>query len=418
MFSSIFPKKGASKTLPSFKLAQKKDERKGGAPALSIFDEKGRPGGELGGLQNLAKPAAPRLLRHGLNFRDAKFIIAGLVVLMAAPFAEMLLGGSEEAGVAGFPSRDFSFPGSPQPHEEGVLGLAAGGPPGMGDESAVTPLNASDPTLLIKSFNGPSEAPAEAKAPPPPPKKSSGGWRDALAQAARPAVEKASHSASLPRAPGKLAGALRGLAAITGGGGGGGASVSAAAPRLAPPTSMGGSGRPAVASALSRVQATPGYKGAAMQGLSVSQGGANRGPGTGAGNRVFDGGRPGAGGMDSAYGGLQSGYLQAQNAMQGMGPGGGYGSAGGGAEEGPALNSLKDSHTQTEKETLAQMKAKMEMQKAIDLKWEKKKYNELDRKKMLEQIAAQTLAQTASQAFLKVLDAMLKKATEEKREGT
>ena len=47
MFSSIFPKKGASKTLPSFKLGQKKEERKGGAPALSIFDEKGRPGGDL-----------------------------------------------------------------------------------------------------------------------------------------------------------------------------------------------------------------------------------------------------------------------------------------------------------------------------------------------------------------------------------
>jgi len=50
----------------------------------------------------------------------------------------------------------------------------------------------------------------------------------------------------------------------------------------------------------------------------------------------------------------------------------------------------------------------MEMEKQIGLKYDKKRYNELERKKMFEQIATQTAFQTASQALLKGVDALLK----------
>ena len=85
--------------------------------------------------------------------------------------------------------------------------------------------------------------------------------------------------------------------------------------------------------------------------------------------------------------------------------GGKGGDGQGGANPNP--NASNDVKANTQKETLAEMKAKLEMQKAVDLKWEKKKYEELGRKIMLEQIVAQTLAQTAQQASLKILDKVL-----------
>jgi hypothetical protein len=45
----------------------------------------------------------------------------------------------------------------------------------------------------------------------------------------------------------------------------------------------------------------------------------------------------------------------------------------------------------------------MNMEQAIKLKWDKKRYDQIERKKMKEQI----MMQTASQAFLKVLDKFL-----------
>ena len=55
------------------------------------------------------------------------------------------------------------------------------------------------------------------------------------------------------------------------------------------------------------------------------------------------------------------------------------------------------------KESLAETARKMNMEQAIKLKWDKKRYDQIERKKMKEQIAMQT----ASQAFLKILDKLL-----------
>jgi hypothetical protein len=91
------------------------------------------------------------------------------------------------------------------------------------------------------------------------------------------------------------------------------------------------------------------------------------------------------------------------------GPGMGSGAGSSGADASikvPGATTTQDKREITikeKKESLAHMARKMNMEESIKLKWDKKRYNQIERKKMREQI----MMQTASQALLKVLEKAL-----------
>ncbi|TBR23897.1 hypothetical protein EPO15_05110 [bacterium] len=193
-----------------------------------------------------------------------------------------------------------------------------------------------------------------------------------LRDSAKGGASKAAAQAPRPRPNvGKMAGAIRGLSALGGGGGGTGASL-----KLDPLSASGVPNRAAGSNALTRSQATPGFRGA------TSRSGASSGAGEdlrAAGARqsdIFNKGGGAAAALDSA----------SREAI----PAGGAGSSGGRPGEGgetknPGGNSQKDNKSLGE--SLAFIRQKMEMEKALDLKWERKKWNEFGRQKMMEESA-------------------------------
>jgi hypothetical protein len=91
----------------------------------------------------------------------------------------------------------------------------------------------------------------------------------------------------------------------------------------------------------------------------------------------------------------------------------------GGATANPAASSSKDAKTTTTPttENLALLRQKQEMEQAIKLKYDKKRYDQIERKKMIEQIATQTAFQTAQQAALKLLDKALNPQGQQGNQG-
>ena len=390
--------------IPSFpKPPSKKEEKKGGGFAF-WGDKKGGPKsgggffpalgkGKMGDIPMVRGGAggkgtlSSRL--KGLKARDVAFIAAGLAVLILAPLAEFMISSSgEETGTLrpGFDDKGGSFlSGGTLPYEEGVGGIAQGGLPGQ-DTDVITPLNVRDPASLIMTPD--QKAPAaqiQAEKPALPTTKES-GWRDAVLSAkdaAKRGVSQAVKKAHLPKPNVNLANKLNWATPH----GSGGTTAS-----LAAPSSAGLFSKPKGASSSPRVQAAPGYRGSDRR--SMSTGGAGS-------NTLFDGRRTGAAGGASAEaqpGGLSGGGTGVNEGS----PGSDSPSKAGGnnAQEGGKNVSPK------EKEDLAFLARKMNMEKAIDLKWAKKRYDELERKKMIEQ----TLLQTAQQAFLKILDKLLEGA--------
>ncbi|MFA5141153.1 MAG: hypothetical protein WC728_18180 [Elusimicrobiota bacterium] len=327
-----------------------------------------------------------------LRSRDLAFIAAGLSMFVMAPIAEHFISksGGEEPLQAGFDQKG-SFFGAGAPFEDGVGGVAPGGLVG-GESDLVTPLNVRHPADLITNEEdaAPPEAPAlVAQSESPAPRKQvEGGWKDAISDAAKRGVSKASARVKLPMPGAKLANKLNGISTF----GGGGGHTSAAMPALSALSSKGLTSVPHTGTNLSRVEPVSGYRGSGKRG--------NTGTG-GAFSRQADGRLSGPAGSSGS--GSGEGYLR-NSPVTASGPGFGSrdmdspGSASG-------ANSAKDDRNIgiKDKESLAELRKKMEMQEAIKLKWAKKQYNQIERKKMMEQ----TAMQTASQAALKVLEKAL-----------
>ncbi|MFA5140332.1 MAG: hypothetical protein WC728_13960 [Elusimicrobiota bacterium] len=362
--------------IPSFKPLAK-EERKGGGVPMPELGKSGFPGlaksgAMAGGLKVRGLPGGATLVERlkRLRKKDFAFIAAGLAVLMMAPVAEhFLISPEEELGVLkqGFstPGEGGLFPDGRSVYESGTGGLSPGSLYGSGTD-VITPLNVRDPSALIMTSGAQKPAamlPTESA----PPAKESGGWKDALAQAASAGVKKAiQKSPKLPRPDVRMSGALRGLQAAQGGGGGS-YSLPALSASKVPNRAMD-------SNALSRAQAAPGYRGVAPR-SPMSGGGPESLKAAGARQSdIFNKGGSAGNNLDAA----------AREAIPG-----GQGSSEGAYGRGPDDKSPGNNGKEGDKslgESLALMRAKMEMQKAIDLKWKKKEWNEFGRKQMVEKM--------------------------------
>ncbi|HVE13551.1 MAG TPA: hypothetical protein VNI01_09175 [Elusimicrobiota bacterium] len=386
--------------------AEAKEEEK---PALAPFKPFHRtPLADIAGL-DLKKEglsdadALFRRLRE-LKPHELAFAVAGLAVLCMAPMLDYLLSSPEEqaAGVgAGFNASGPAF--SDAPAEIGV-GLMAKGGVMEKDGMTITPFDGMDPLSLVRvregdkdTSDGKVQGKSTEEKPAPEPEKPSGSWKDAI-DAAKTGVRQAASHGPLPRPSAKLEGTLRGLAALQGGGSSGGAS-SGAALKTEIVSSKGLVGNPNTLAAMAPIKANADYRGAAR---SLTTGPAGGNP-FGTGSRA-----PTSGGASSLLEAVSNG-----SGFSGAGApsAGGKGLPDGAATANPsATSSAKDSFTKTnppQQENLALLRQKEEMEQSIKLKWDKKRYDQIERKKMVEQIATQTAFQTAQQAFLKVLDKLL-----------
>jgi len=383
--------------LPSFKssLSKKKPSsgggKKSGAAVVPTWGGPGAGADKLAGapmFRGAGAMAGKKSLMgrlKGLKTKDMAFIAAGLGVLVMAPLAEYLISDSGDGAATmseGFDRKGGFFAEPQDLYEAGVEGIAPGGLMGR-DTDVITPLNVRDPSSLIMGPGGQEEKPAPSAVIDEPKRdapKDDTDWKKII-DSAKSGVKAATKKVKLPRPNAKLAGALSGLKGLAGGGNTR-ASLSLAAPRTPGAQAPGSAG-----TSLSRTQAVPGFRGAG--GRSLTGGGGQTSGGFGRASNP--GGTTGQ--SASSYGGINGG-----------GTGTGFGRPGGQGTptKNPGGNSTKDNKTLGE--NLAFLRAKMNMEKAIDLKWAKKRYNELERKKMLEQMAAQT----AQQAFMKILDRLLK----------
>ncbi|MFA5141085.1 MAG: hypothetical protein WC728_17800 [Elusimicrobiota bacterium] len=341
---------------------------------------------------------------RGFKGKELAFIVAGFAMLALAPIAEFLLTSPDEkvGGLRqGFDQKGVDYGGPGSPFEDGIARIAPGNLLGQIAES-ISPLTARDPVSLILSPQTDEGQPEAEEASPPrraPPPKRESGWKDAIS-AAKKGTREAAKRVRLPVPSARLAGKLSGISGLSGGSGG-----SASAMSLSAPVSKGLLSRVATQDHLSRVQATSDYRG----GPGRRSGAAGTGHLPGAyldAKKVISGG----GAISGTGGG---------NAPSGSGSisGGGSGSGSGGmnrsgndpsssGKSGTSVSSTADARNiqpKEKKESLAQMAKKMNMEQAIKLKWDKKRYDQIERKKMKEQI----MMQTASQAFLKVLDKFL-----------
>ncbi|TPW20493.1 MAG: hypothetical protein FD126_1634, partial [Elusimicrobia bacterium] len=274
---------GSDPEIPSLKpLGGKEEEKKGGTslPASSKpatpsgFKFPGFGGGATGGSKAFS---APNLKVRGLsgggstvmdrlkNLRkkDLIFIGAGLCTLGMAPLAEHLLMSPDEQTAKlqeGFNSQQGPlFQDGSSVYEPGNGVGSPGGLVGQGSD-VITPLNVRDPSNLIMSPGAQKKADAVVAPPPssPAPSKGESDWKDVLRDSAKSGAGKAvSQAPKLPRPNAKMAGAIRGLSALGGGGGGTGASL-----KLDALSASNVPNRAAGSNALTRSQATPGFRGA------------------------------------------------------------------------------------------------------------------------------------------------------------
>lgn len=369
--------------IPSFKPTKKDDDKGAGGPLSALGKSASSPSGGgmkwptfgktgAGGLKLRGMPGGGTIMERLRNLRkkDMAFIAAGLSVLLLAPVAEHFLMNPEDEGGAltqGFDQKGPLFPDGTSIYESGTGGFSPGGLIGQGTD-VITPLNVRDPAALVMGPGAMQKPAAGVSAPAPKTTQKKGGWKDALKQAASAGTKKAIRKSKIPRPNVKLAGALRGLNALSGASKGGGPSY-----KLLPLSASNVPNRARASGALSRSQAIPGYRGAANR--SGQRGG---GPESlkAAGARqsdIFNKGR-GAAALDTA-------------ARSQIPSGGGYGQGGGpgtdSRRKSPGGNTSKDNRSLGE--SLAFIRAKLEMNKAIALKWKKKEWNEFGKKKMIEE---------------------------------
>lgn len=382
------PKDGGGPPLPKKEAAppaEAKEEKKGGG--IPLFGKAGAKPPTFGGapsgggtpsLKIRGLAGGPRTLLERLKQfqkKDLVFIASGMGVLFLAPLAEHFMMSPTQDGAlkGGFDDkRSGSMFGPDVGVQEVGTGLASPGGLYGASTDVITPLNVRDPSALVMAPGASQVQPPPAATTVAPPAASgsrdTGGWKDALS-AAKSGAEKGAEAAkpSAFRAPGNLAGALRGLSALSGGSYGGGPTFNLGAPNASNvPNRSGEGGR------LSQVKSAPGYKGVGQRGLDSGGGGAEalRKAAENQGN-LFN--RPG-----SASGNLDAAAREAIPTGSGAG-GGGPGS--GGENKGGSGSTSKDNKALGE--SLAYLRMKMEMEKEMDLKWSKKKWKEFEFPKMI-----------------------------------
>ncbi|MBI3505151.1 MAG: hypothetical protein HY059_09935 [Proteobacteria bacterium] len=355
----------------------KKDdkEQKGGAIPLRLNGGPGdgpQPfGRKLGGKGTSLLDLIKQFYR-----KDMAVITSALGVLFLAPIAEHFISGPSDSRVIqpGFDSKDNPFGGG-SPFEPGAGGNAPGGVSWGANQSRITPLNARDPGYLIIPDRDGEGGPATAQVAPPGQEAKDQGWKDVVKEHAREGAKAAFGAAGNPRVKSALTTALKSMAG--GGDKGGGSSASASNVSLAPPAksvlSKGGSD-----SSSHMIAAAPGYKGVSMRGANQISGSIDSLRAAGGGNSLLN-----RGGIIVPGGGTT-----ANDTMHGGGGGAGGGGMGGNtpateAAKGGGPNSKENKPEQ--KESLAYLRTKMEMEKSIDLKWKKKEWDEFGRAKMHEE---------------------------------
>ncbi|MBI3296586.1 MAG: hypothetical protein HYZ75_00365 [Elusimicrobia bacterium] len=307
-----------------------------------------------------------------LRKKDLIFIAAGLCTLGMAPLAEhLLMSPEDQSGMLkeGFSTQGPLFADGSTVYEHGSGVGSPGGLIGQGTD-VITPLNVRDPSNLVMSPGSTKKpdavtvaAPASAS-----PAKAEPDWKDVLKDSARSGAVKAAQQAPrLPRPSAKMAGAIRGLSAL----GGGGTSASL---KLDPLRSEHAPNKAAGSNALTRSQATPGFRGATSRSPASSGAGEDL---RSAGQRqadIFNRGGSAANALDAA----------SREAIHGGGAGSGSGRPGNGDEnKNPGNNSNKSDKQLGD--SLAFLRQKMEQEKSIDLKWKKREWSSFGRQKMVEE---------------------------------
>lgn len=360
----------------------------GGVDLVALWET----GDNLGGapvFKGKAKPGANRWVRRaGALPMNWAAVAAGLMVLTLVPF--LAQEGSRPPAANEGLGADGVLGVDPFVAEAGAGAMSPGFP---SDGSDV--VRAQDPSLMVLGPERPGIAAAAApsSAPTAPAAKPAGAtdWAAALKNAVRTAAPAAVKKAGLPSPSARLTGALKALA------GGAGSSASKAvtstgeALRLSAPSSKDLLSSFKAMDSLQLRRSEPLLRSMARGGSvpsSISQGGAN-----------FNSSARPSGGASASE--------NLRDAVAAFGSPSANGQGGGGPAvfdggRGPGANPA--GAAKAPGESLEFQRRKMEMEKEMDLKYAKRKYNELGRQEMLDKVNAESAAKMKETIAGKVID--------------
>lgn len=372
------------------KISEDRRGMAGGVDLVALWET----GDGLGGapvFKGKAKPGANRWVRRaGALSMNWAAVAAGLMVLTLVPFLAQegsrppaLNEGSPLDGVLGV---------DPFVAEAGAGAMSPGFP---SDGSDVE--RAQDPSLMVLGPERPgvATAAAPASAPTGPAPKAAGAtdWAAALKNAVRTAAPAAVKRAGLPSPSARLAGALKAIAAGAGSSASKASSSPSEALRLSAPSSKDLLSAFKASDSLQLRRSEPLLRSLARGGpvTSGAQGGV-----------AFPSSLPSSA---RPAGGSASENLRDAVSAFGSPSANGQGGAGpavfdGG--KGPGANPA--GVAKAPGESLEFMRKKMEMEKEMDLKYAKRKYNELGRQEMLDKVNAESAAKMKETVAGKMID--------------
>ncbi|TPW21697.1 MAG: proteophosphoglycan ppg1 [Elusimicrobia bacterium] len=367
------------------KTSEEKRGAVGGVDLVALWET----GEGLGGapvFKGKAKPGANRWVRRagGLSMNWAA-ITAGLMVLVLVPF--MAQEGSRPPVLDEGSSLDGVLGVDPFVAEAGAGAMSPGHPSSDGFDAP----RSQDPSLMVLGPEGPAvvTAASPASAPTAPASKPAGptDWATALKNAVRTAAPAAVKKAGLPSPSARLAGALK---AIMGGAGSSASKSSSEAPRLSAPSSKDLLSSFKAMDSLQLRRSEPLMRSLAKGGPTISgaQGGA-----------TFP--------TSSRPTGGSSASENLRDAVAAFGSPSSNGQGGGGPAvfdggKGPGANPA--GVAKAPGESLEFQRRKMEMEKEMDLKYAKRKYNELGRQEMLDKVNAESAAKMKETVAGKMID--------------
>lgn len=370
------------------KTSEERHYAPGGVDLVALWET----GDNLGGapvFKGKAKPGANRWVRRaGALPMNWAAVAAGLMVLTLVPF--MAQEGSRPPALDEGSPLDGVLGVDPFVAEAGAGAMSPGFP---SDGSDVQ--RAQDPSLMVLGPERPGVATAAspASAPTDPASKASGAtdWAAALKNAVRTAAPAAVKKAGLPSPSARLAGALKALA----GGAGSSASKITTGPgealRLSAPSSKDLLSSFKAMDSLQLRRSEPLLRSMARGGStpsSISQGGA-----------AFNSSARPSGGATASE--------NLRDAVAAFGSPSANGQGGGGPAvfdggRGPGANPA--GAAKAPGESLEFQRRKMEMEKEMDLKYAKRKYNELGRQEMLDKVNAESAAKMKETVAGKLID--------------
>ena len=328
-----------------------------------------------------AKAKPGRLGRRiaGLPFNLAG-AAAGLMVLALVPFLAQE-GSRPTAFDEGFGS-EAPLGSAPFLAEPGS-GVMSPGRTYDGEEAP----RSDDPLAMVRFAEAASNAAASAPAPTATKRPDRTDWVSALKNAVRTAAPAAVKRAGLPSPSAKLAGALKG---IMGGAGSSASKSSVEAPRLSAPSSNDLLSKLRPSDSLQLRRSEPLLRSLAKGGPTAS---ASQGVAT-----FPSSARPagGASASESLRDAVSSFGSPSANGQGGGGPAVFDGGRGPGANPAGAAKAPGES--------LEFTRRKMEMEKEMDLKFAKRKYNELERGQMLDKVNAESAAKMKETVAGKLID--------------